>query len=272
MPLFNELQNLMIKYRFKPNKKLAQFFIIDDEFLEQLITGAKLTPDDVVLEIGAGTGFLTKKILEKCSVISYELDDNLCRLLETEITDKKLNLQKGNFLDSKIPKFTKIISLPPYTISSKIMYKILPLNFSEAFLVFQKEFIDKLTAHEGYMEYNALSVLTQYYTEPEILKTLSNESFFPKPKTHSAVIKLTKKKRFGTVKNEVLFEKFMKSLFRFQNKNLGNAMMNVFPFIEKDLGLTKAKFKKKIDSLELNEEKVNKISVKKFVETFNSLF
>lgn len=272
MSLFNELQNLMIKYQFKPKKKMAQFFIIDDEFLEQLVADANLNSDDIVLEIGAGAGFLTKKILEKCPVIAYELDDKLCKLLETEITDEKFTLYKGDFLNSEIPEFTKIISLPPYTISAKIIYKIIPLNFSEAFLIFQREFIDKLTAHEGYMEYNALSVLTQYYTEPTLLRTISNVSFFPKPKAHSAVVKLTKKKRFGTVKNEVLFEKFMKSIFRFQNKNLGNALMNAFPFIEKEMELEKDEFKNRITSLELKEEKVNKISVKGFVETFNSLF
>lgn len=272
MALFNELQNLMIKYHFSPDKKLAQHFIVDEKLIEEIIEEASLGKDDIVLEIGAGTGFLTKKILEKCRVVSYELDDALCDLLEVEIKDKNFKLVRGDFLSGEPPKFTKIISLPPYTISSKIMYKILPLDFKDALLVFQTEFVDKLVAQPGFKEYGTLSVLTQYYSEPEIIGAISSASFFPKPAAYSRIIKLKMAKPFGKVKDEPFFGEFLKSIFRFKNKNLENSLAKSFQFFGNKTKMSDKQFRKKASSLELKGEKVNRILPEEFVEIFNNLF
>lgn len=272
MDLFTELNNLMIKYSFKPNKKMAQNFIIDKELIDLIVFHADLSPKDVVLEIGPGTGFLTREIQKKCSVVAVELDSTLCELLRNELEKKNLTVIEGDFLSVELPKYNKIVALPPYTISSNTVYKIIEREFDLAVLVFQKEFVGKLVAEPGFMEYGCISVLMQYYCEPKILiETISSNSFYPKPNSLSSLIKLKYNKRFGEVKNEKEFKLFLKSIFRFKKKNLSNAMLKAFPFFERELKINERKFKNKVNKLELKGEKVNLLSVKDFIDLFNNI-
>lgn len=272
MDLFAELNQLMVKYRFKPNKKLAQNFVIDKNLIDLMLFHSELKASDTVLEIGAGAGFLTRELEKKCKVIGVEIDDNLSELLERELSKKNLILIHEDFLKARLPKFNKIVALPPYTISSRTIYKLLEKKFDLALLVFQKEFCDKLTAEPGFMEYGAISVLTQYYSEPKILiRNISPTSFYPKPNRFSSLIKLIYKKRFGIAKNEPLFALFIKSIFRFRNKNLSNALLKAFSFIKGGLKINEKEFKEKVNKLELKEEKLNLLSVEKLVAVFNQL-
>jgi len=99
MNLFEELQQLMLKYNFKPEKKLSQFFCTNEALLIYMSQKAQIKNGDTILEIGAGTGFLTKKLLEKTKnqkntkIIVIEQDKNMVNILENEykkeIEDKK---------------------------------------------------------------------------------------------------------------------------------------------------------------------------------------
>ena len=81
MELFKELQNQMHTYRFRPDRRIGQNFIIDGSVIEKMIIAAELKENDIVLEVGPGTGFLTEKLLKHCKVIAVELDDALAELL-----------------------------------------------------------------------------------------------------------------------------------------------------------------------------------------------
>ncbi|MEM2948758.1 MAG: SLC13 family permease, partial [Candidatus Anstonellales archaeon] len=164
---------------------------------------------DFVLEIGAGTGFLTREIQKKAKVIAFELDKDLFELLSKKLPKKNLSLFNENFLKAKnIPSFNKIVCAPPYHISSDIMHNLLFKKFDKAVLLFQKEFCEKLLSKPGFKDYCSLSVLTQYFCDARIVEhSISPNSFYPKPTAFSALIVLDSKKRFGLVKNEKLFEK-----------------------------------------------------------------
>ena len=83
--LFNELCNLMIKYSFKPEKKLAQYFLVDEKVINFLVENAKINKNDIVVEIGAGCGFITRELIKKCKkLIAYEVDEKLQNLLKEE--------------------------------------------------------------------------------------------------------------------------------------------------------------------------------------------
>src|SRR3989338_8687432 len=117
-PLFSRLERLMIKYRFKPDRKLSQNFIIDRGTIERAVSSANLSASDTVAEIGAGTGFLTEMLLEKAGkVVAFEIDERLQLLLESEYKDARLSLVKCDFFLSDERKFNKIVCFPPYHLS-----------------------------------------------------------------------------------------------------------------------------------------------------------
>ncbi len=271
MELFSELNELMVKYRFKPERKFAQHFVIDEALIQRMISLAELKKNDTVLEIGAGTGFLTRELQKHCLTKAIEFDENLFQLLQDNLQKQNLELFQGDFLQLDAGKYNKVVSLPPYTISRELVYNILEHGFDIAVLVMQREFLHKLVAEPGFFEYCALSVFTQYKAVPELLDTISPNAFFPKPNAFSSIIKLTAKKRFGRVKEEKKFKLFLQQLFRYKNKNLRNALKMSFPFAQKELKITQKDFDKALKKLDCLEEKVYLLETKKFVDVFNAV-
>ncbi|MFH1545056.1 MAG: 16S rRNA (adenine(1518)-N(6)/adenine(1519)-N(6))-dimethyltransferase RsmA [archaeon] len=266
--LLNELNNLSVKYHFKSKKKLSQNFLINENVLNEMVEQASLNEKDIVLEIGAGTGFLTKKILEKgCKVIAVERDETLAEVLKNEIKSDRINLIEGDFLKEEIPSFNKVVSSPPYHISSDIMFKLYELKFDSAVMLFQREFAGKLSAEPGFREYIALSVLNDYFCETSFIEGISPSSFYPCPPTSSSIIKLNWNKRFGEAIDDQLFTEFIKTIFRYKKKNLSAALRNSLPFLKERMNLNE----KKSDGLELSEEKVYLLETKQLVEIFNEL-
>ncbi|MBN2067781.1 MAG: ribosomal RNA small subunit methyltransferase A [Candidatus Diapherotrites archaeon] len=271
MPYFNELQNLMVRYRFRPKKKLGQHFMVNEGILEKMVGLAELKPNDVVLEVGAGTGFLTRLLLQKCSVVAVEIDERLCAVLEEELPEKNLQVLCGDFFKAELPFFNKVVSLPSYAHSSALMFRLFEQDFDSGILVFQREFAEKLSAMPGFMEYNALSVLIQSQFDVSAVQRVEPGNFFPRPEGESCIVKLVKTTRHGVVKDKPKFALFIKSVFRFKNKNLGNALLKSFHFIENGLGLNEKDFRGRVSKLQMQDVKVNLISVKEFVEIFSQV-
>ncbi|MFH1225509.1 MAG: 16S rRNA (adenine(1518)-N(6)/adenine(1519)-N(6))-dimethyltransferase RsmA [Candidatus Diapherotrites archaeon] len=272
--LFQELNSLMVKHGFKPNRRMGQNFIIEEKIIGRMLEAAHLHAGDTVLEIGAGTGFLTRELLKNAKVVAVELDETLCAVLsETLGQNPNFTLICGDFLNAQLPPFAKIVSLPPYAISSGLIYRLSELEFEFALLVFQREFANKLTAEPGFMEYGTISVAANYFFEPQIIiGNISPACFFPKPNSFSSLVKLTPKKRFGKARNEKMFLKFVKSVFRYKNKNLRNALDKAYPFFAKECKIGAEKFSALVDSLEHKDEKVCFLPVGSFVEISNKLF
>ncbi len=271
MSLFVELNNLMVKYRFKPSKKFGQNFIINEKAIERILRESNLKQEDTVLEIGAGTGFLTRELQKHSKVIAVEIEKGFCELLQKELPQKNLLILNADFLHTKLPEFNKVVAFPPYNLSKKIILKLLREKFSLGILVFQAEFVEKLIAQPGFSEFNALSVLTQYHFNLKPLKRLKPNSFFPKPKSDSIILRMKRIKREKRAKDEEKFEKFIEQLFRYKNKNLSNALHNAFPSIKKELELEKREFDSKIHELKNGKTKVMLLSIEELVELFNSL-
>ncbi len=270
MSYFVELNDLMSRYGFQPDKKMAQFFIMDELVVAKIVEVAELKENDVVLEVGAGTGFLTREIQKHCKVIAYELDDELFELLQKELPKENLELFHENFLKAILLKFNKIVCLPPYTISSDIIFKTLEFEPELVVMVLQREFVEKLRALPGFQEYSALSVLVQYYFDVQFIQHVHADSFFPPPEAVSSIVKLVLKKE-AKIRDKKSFEFFVKQLFRFQNKNLKKALNHSFQFIGPKLNLNEKDFKEILETLELGEVKVNLLEVEEFAELFELL-
>lgn len=272
MTLFSDLQQLMIDHRFRPKKKLAQHFIISEELIERMLKEADLKPNDTVLEIGPGVGFLTQFLLEKSEVIGVELDEEMNEVLEKRFSkNKNFKLLKGNFLETKTPKFNKIVSFPPYHISRDIMVKLFGEKFDVALLVFQREFCEKLLAEPGFKEYSYLSVLSDYLYEKEILiYNISPKSFYPKSEAYSSLLKLTRKKNVKSIKDFQKFALFVKNLFRYKNKDLSNSLKHCLK--ETDFKVDYDKSLQIIQEAELDGIKTYLLSTQDFLLIFKKIF
>lgn len=278
MSLFEELQNLMLKNHFRPEKKLSQFYCINEALLVYLVNSSKMTSGDVVLEIGPGTGFLTQRLVERAKkvgakVIAVEPDELMLNILKEkfaeEISSGILTLIEGSILDQDFEalKINKIVSLPPYHISSDLLAKIgLTSGLSRVILVLDKGFVEKLLAFEGLTEYVALTVLINLNSKLEIIEnTIEQQSFFPVPSCLSTVVQLD----FNVKNNSKEFYFFIRELFRHKNKDLQKSLRQSFNFLGPKFNWKESDFEEKIAHLDLAQKKVYLLSPEEFLEVFN---
>ncbi|MCR4336166.1 MAG: 16S rRNA (adenine(1518)-N(6)/adenine(1519)-N(6))-dimethyltransferase RsmA [archaeon] len=267
----SDLNQAMVDFRFRPNQKFSQNFIIDEKLVEKIVSEANLKKTDVVLEIGSGSGSLTNELLKHCKVVGVELDEKMIEILKSRfLKEKKFQLVEGSILDVKLPKFNKIVALPPYNISGDIMVRLFKEDFELALLVFQREFVEKIVAEPGFKEYSYLSVLTDQLFEPKILiQSVSPRSFFPKPEAYSSLLKLKRKNPSSSIKNFPKFISFLKNVFRYKNKDFPNALKNCVKSMKNDF--------KKFDPVqvcidfEIDDLKTNLLETENFVDVFKKI-
>ena len=193
----------------QPRKRFAQHWLRSEQALEQIINAAELNASDRVLEIGPGTGILTRRLLSYVqSLIAVELDRDLCKRLVKSLghIDNFLLLQ-GDILTLNIetqaktfPKFlplNKVVANIPYNITSPILEKLLGTistpkipHYELIVLLIQKEVAQRLVASPGNKSYGALSVKIQYLADCEYICDVSRKAFSPPPNVDSAVIRL----------------------------------------------------------------------------------
>jgi len=194
MSLIFKFNMLCRKYNFSPKKRLSQNFLVNQRIIDLEVLHAELNENDVVLEIGAGMGFLTERLLEKAQkVIAVEIDKRLVNLLKNEFrNNKKLELVHADILNMDITslKVTKVVSNVPYHIASPLLFKLTELNFKLAILTFQEEFAMRLVANPCSNEYGRLSVTSNLYYDIYILEKVPASAFFPKSKVDSMIVKL----------------------------------------------------------------------------------
>ncbi|MFQ6119610.1 MAG: 16S rRNA (adenine(1518)-N(6)/adenine(1519)-N(6))-dimethyltransferase RsmA [Methanosarcinales archaeon] len=207
---------------------MDQHFLIDKRVINRIIEYADLNKKDVVLEIGAGTGNLTQKLAEFANkVIAIEIDNKLIYRLNKNLKIiHDVEIIHGDALKIEFPEFNKVVSNLPYSISSKITFKLLQYNFDFGILMYQHDFARRMIASYGNKDYSRLSVNTQYFAEVEILEIVPKTAFHPRPKVESAIIKLTPRESKYMVLDEQFFLKFVTAMFTQRRKKIKNAIIN----------------------------------------------
>ena len=207
----------------------TKVFLNSEKVFNKIIEASDLKKSDVVLEIGSGDGRLTRRIAPLVSkVYAIELDLNLLDASKVFLGEfKNIEYINQDILSFEFPDdVNKIISNLPYAISSPVTERI--INFldnkkgSEAILMYQKEFGERMTAIPGIRDYSMLSVFVQYTSEPELVMHVSKSDFRPRPAVDSVVIKLKPKNR-GIDQS---FLSFARLLFQHKKKNLYSALMD----------------------------------------------
>lgn len=228
-------KDIVKKYGFKFTKSLGQNFLIDDSVLSDIVEGAQISKEDLIIEIGPGVGTLTKELLKMAKrVCSIELDSDLIPILNEELKDfNNFNLinkdaLKVNFNDLiGEEESVKVVANLPYYVTTPIILKLLTegYNFKSLTIMIQKEVGERIAADPNTKEYGAFSILVQYYCSTEIIRKVTPASFVPQPKVDSIVVKLNKlDKPSVQVKDEKLFFRVSREAFNMRRKTLWNAM------------------------------------------------
>ena len=245
MNIYEETKMIMKRYNLDFKKKFGQNFLTSEEILEEVISKAKISKDDIILEIGPGIGTLTSKLLETgAEVISVEIDLELIRplkerffmynnftiisadILKIDIYSEivKILESKGKTLnDKKI----KVVANIPYYITTPIMFKLLESRniVSEIYIMVQKEVAERICAKIGTKESSSITYIVSYYTEYLWDIYVDKTKFVPSPKVDSKVIALKfREKPYPEVKNEELYFEIIRSAFLHRRKTFLNSI------------------------------------------------
>lgn len=218
----------------RPKKSLGQHFLINPRILDKIVAAAEITKEDTVLEIGPGTGNLTKELAEKAGkVIAIEKDRRLINALKLKFENSNVKIVESDILKLKIESLIenyklkienyKIVGNIPYYITSNFLRTVLEKwpKPKLVVLTIQKEVAQRIMARPPHMNLLALSV--QFFSEPKIIRYISKENFRPRPKVDSAIIKLISKKELP-IDNPERFFKISRAGFLGKRKQLINSL------------------------------------------------
>jgi len=211
---------------------LDQHFLVDDRVLDRLPGYATEIAADTthMLEIGAGTGALTDRLLSVAdTVTAVERDPELAAFLREEFAgergDGRLTVLEGDALEVDLPAFTASVSNLPYGISSEIAFRLFP-HKKPLVLMFQQEFAERMAANVGEPEYGRLSVTAGHYADVEIVETVPREAFDPQPDVASAVVRTRPRDPDYEIPDDDFFMDFLRAVFTQRRKTMRNAICN----------------------------------------------
>jgi len=230
--LLRRAKHILRLYGFFPKKRLGQHFTVNSDILQRLVSHASITKDDVVLEVGAGLGFLTRLLSSKCKkVIAIEVDPKIVGILSKQLHSlQNVDLIEGDILKVSLPPFNKVVSAPPYSISSPLLFRLLERKFDWAVLILQKEFAERLAASVGSKDYGRLTVTIYYRADVELLDYVPRTMFYPPPDVDSMMVRLKPRDPPFQVDDEETFFELVRTLFTQRNRKVRNGLI---PFLRK---------------------------------------
>ena len=235
------------KHNFKFSKSLGQNFLIDDNVIDRILEGARLSETDRIIEVGPGIGTLTRemgKVAE--NVVAIEIDKTLIPILKETLADLDnvevvnediLKVDVQELINEKLNGGpVKLVANLPYYITTPIVMKFLEedIPVTDIVVMVQKEVADRMNAKPSTKDYGALSVAVQYYCDTEIVAKAPRHMFVPQPNVDSIVIGLhVRDEKKYIVDNEDIFFKTVKASFGQRRKTLLNSLGGL-GFLSKD--------------------------------------
>jgi len=198
---------------------LGQHMLVDNYTLNKILDCAEIGKKDTVFEVGTGNGILTAELCKWANkVISCEVDSELAQKARN-VLGKYSNLVLVNGDGFKTNHYFNVfVSNLPYSKSRTAIEWLAERDFDRAVVMVQKEFAAKLLTKYG-SNYRAISALAQYCFDIEPIMHVSKNSFYPKPKVDSVLLKITKKQKVSksTIRS-------LKLLFSFKGKKVSTAL------------------------------------------------
>ena len=204
-----QIQQLLASAGLSPNKRFGQHFLIDLNLMRLLVDSADIQSNDIVLEVGCGTGSLTEALVQKAGMtIAVELDRNLAQIAEKQLAGtENLDLINADILQSKhamnpsiakalaqarrncTGRFLMVANLP-YNVASPVMMNLVtgPTIADGMYATVQKEVADRMTAIPGTGDYGILSILLGATGDIKTIRALRPTVFWPQPQVDSAMV------------------------------------------------------------------------------------
>ena len=242
----------------KPKKSLGQNFLIDQNIINLIVEIGEINNNDIVIEVGPGTGNLTEKIIlkEPKKLILIEKDKYLAEKLNVKFK-KKIKLINKDILQVEENKFSSdrmiFFGNLPYNISSQLLVKWIrnkDLNniCKKMILMFQKEVADRIIAQTNQKDYGRLSILSSWKLDAKRIKDINPGAFYPSPKVKSTILLIKPKSHIFNIKNPKNLEHITNIFFSQKRKMINKPLKILF----KDIYKISKKF-----NLELNKRPQN---------------
>ncbi len=205
----HQIHDLLSSAGVRPNKRLGQHFLIDLNLMRLLVDSANMQKDDVVLEVGCGTGSMTEALAEKAGrVIAVELDKNLSEIagkqlaksenveiINTDILESKNALSQTvrkalDFAGKKCPGRMLLVANLPYSAASPVIMNLVTgtTTADGMYVTVQKEVADRMTAAPASSDYGILSIFLAAIGNVKTIRTLKPAVFWPQPQVDSAMV------------------------------------------------------------------------------------
>ncbi|GIW93731.1 MAG: ribosomal RNA small subunit methyltransferase A [Pirellulaceae bacterium] len=241
----------------RPDTRQGQNFLIDLNLLDVLVRAAELTPQDVVLEVGTGTGSLTARLAAQAGwVVTVEIDRNLCQLAREHLGPAaNVTFLQQDALKSKhviapellehvqdrmsgIPgaRF-KLVANLPYHIATPLITNLLetPLVPERFVVTIQREVADRLTARPSSKDYGSLSVWVQSQCTVRVLRELPPDVFWPRPKVSSSIVQIIPQAELRqAIADPGYFHKFVRTVFLHRRKLLRGTLAQMYDDLSKE--------------------------------------
>jgi len=237
-----QIQRLLESAGVRPNKQLGQHFLTDLNLMRLLVDRARINNDDVVLEVGCGTGSLTEGIAEKAGFcVAVELDGTLARIAEerlaragnvavinTDILESKNAIDPAvtNALNTHLKEYSGrllLVANLPYNAASAVIVNLItgPIRADAMYATVQKEVADRMTASPGGAEYGTLSIFIGAAGDIRMERILKPSVFWPRPQVSSAMVSFERiENKAGRIHNMATFRELVNLLMSHRRKML----------------------------------------------------
>lgn len=235
----NGIKDIIRDVNFRFNKALGQNFITDSNLLDAIVADGGITGDDVVVEIGAGAGTLTRAIAKVAKkVYSFEVDRNLEPVLalslqgveNAEVVFRDVLKMKDADLAAIVGSKFKVVANLPYYITTPLAMRFIEstLDVESITIMVQKEVALRFVAKPNTPDYSAITLAIEMEGDAQITRNVSRNMFYPAPNVDSAVVRIDINRHKLDGENKALLHKLARSSFAMRRKTLANNLSVAF--------------------------------------------